>query len=152
MQQINPSLAHEHLEFALDDHFIHIRWYAANALAPEMDSSALDTLARLLHDDGKPSWEEDSIRDIAAKALQRIDTPESRGHPRRGASAGEPDPGMRIFVSYARVDKPYCIRVIENAACPRGLVRSTSLCRPRLVEGNPAAARLVRSFHLSPVA
>ncbi len=78
MQQINPSLAREHMEFALDDRFIHIRWYAVNALAPEMDSSALDTLARLLHDDGKPSWEEDSIRDIAAKALQRIDTPESR--------------------------------------------------------------------------
>jgi len=78
IQQINPSLAREHLEHALSDEFIHLRWYATKTLAPVFDEGDIATLARLLRDDGKPDWEEQSIRDFAMAALRRIDSPESR--------------------------------------------------------------------------
>lgn len=78
IQQINPGLAREHLEHALSDEFIHLRWYAVKTLAPAFDENDIATLARLLSDDGKPSWEEQSIRDFAIAALRRIDSPESR--------------------------------------------------------------------------
>lgn len=78
LQQINPNLAREHLEHALSDDFIHLRWYAAKTLAPVFDEADIATLARLLSDDVKPGWEEQSIRDFAMAALRRIDSPESR--------------------------------------------------------------------------
>ncbi len=78
LQQINPNLAREHLDHALSDEFIHLRWHAAKTLAPVFDEDDIATLARLLSDDGKPAWEEQSIRDFAIAALRRIDSPESR--------------------------------------------------------------------------
>ncbi|MCY4018799.1 MAG: HEAT repeat domain-containing protein [Chloroflexi bacterium] len=78
IQQINPNLAREHLEHGLSDAFIHLRWYAAKTLAPVFDEADMATLARLLGDEGKPDWEEQSIRDFAIAALRRIDSPESR--------------------------------------------------------------------------
>lgn len=78
LQQINPSLAREHLEQALSDEFIHLRWYAAKTLAPVFDEDDIATLAQLLSDDSKPTWEKQSIRDYAIAALRRIDSPESR--------------------------------------------------------------------------
>ncbi len=78
LQQINPNLTREHLDHALSDEFIHLRWYAAKTLAPVFDEDDIATLTRLLIDDGKPAWEEQSIRDFAIAALRRIDSPESR--------------------------------------------------------------------------
>ena len=90
IQQINPNLAREHLEHALSDEFIHLRWYATKTLAPVFDEDDIATLARLLSDDGKPDWEEQSIRDFAIAALRRIDSPESRA-----AIADAPQPVKR---------------------------------------------------------
>lgn len=90
LQQINANLAREHLELALSDDFIHLRWYAAKTLAPAFAEADIPMLARLLSDDGKPAWEEQSIRDFAVAALLRIDSPESRA-----ALAGTPQSAKR---------------------------------------------------------
>ena len=77
MHQISPRLAREYLENALSDDFIHLRWFAMKALAPLMDASDVPLLTRMLEDDEKPSWEDESVRDLAVAALLRINTPES---------------------------------------------------------------------------
>ena len=77
IHQIRPQLAREYLENALDDEFIHLRWYAMKALAPLMDEADVPLLKRMLDDDEKPTWEDESVRDLAAAALLRINTPES---------------------------------------------------------------------------
>ncbi len=78
LQKINPNMAREQLDHALSDDFIHLRWYAAQTLAPVFAEADIPTLTRLLKDDGKPAWEERTIRDFAIDALRRIDSPESR--------------------------------------------------------------------------
>ena len=77
IHQIRPQLAREYLENALNDEFIHLRWYAMKALAPLMDEADIPLLKRMLDDDEKPTWEDESVRDLAAAALLRINTPES---------------------------------------------------------------------------
>ncbi len=78
LRQINENRAREHLEQALNDDFIHLRWYAAKTLVPIFDEADIPTLRSMLSDDGKPAWEEQSIREFAIEALRRIDTAESR--------------------------------------------------------------------------
>ena len=78
IHRISPNLAREYLLHALNDDFIHLRWYATKTLSPLFDARDVPTLARLLSDDEKPAWEEQSIRDFAILALRRIDTPESK--------------------------------------------------------------------------
>lgn len=77
IHQLSPRLAREYLENALSDDFIHLRWYAMKALAPLMDESDVPLLTRMLDDDEKPTWEDESVRDLAVTALLRINTPES---------------------------------------------------------------------------
>lgn len=77
IHQIRPQRAREYLENALNDDFIHVRWYAMKALAPLMDESDIPLLRQMLEDDAKPSWEDESVRDLAVAALLRINTPES---------------------------------------------------------------------------
>ncbi len=77
IHQIRPQLAREYLENALNDEFIHLRWYAMKALAPLMDEADIPLLKRMLDDDEKPTWEDESVRDLAAAALLRINTPDS---------------------------------------------------------------------------
>ena len=48
-----------------------------HALAPILDIPDIPLLTRLLDDDGKPDWEDESIGDLATKVLQRINTEES---------------------------------------------------------------------------
>ena len=78
IHQISPDGAREYLNDALQDRYIHVRWYAMKVLAPQMDAADIPLLARLAADRGKPLWEEKSIKDFAILALQRIDTPESK--------------------------------------------------------------------------
>ena len=47
-------------------------------LAPQMNESDLPILQQLLIDDALPSWESESLRDLAIQTLQRIDTAECR--------------------------------------------------------------------------
>ena len=72
--QIKPTDVRSQLEYALSDGYLHLRWYAMKQLAPDMDETDLPLLQQLLHDDAKPSWEEESLRDLAIQALRRIDS------------------------------------------------------------------------------
>ena len=76
--QIEPPEMRAFLEYALSDGDIHLRWYAMTQLAPRMDETDLPLLQQLLTDDAKPSWEEETLRDLAIGTLQRIDSAECR--------------------------------------------------------------------------
>ncbi len=78
IHQISPNEARGYLDDALNDRYIHVRWYAMKALAPLMGPDDIPLLARMARDGGKPLWEEKSIRDFAMLALRRINTPESQ--------------------------------------------------------------------------
>ena len=78
IHQINAAAARPWLELALSDGYAHIRLLAMQQLAPRMNESDLPILQQLLIDDALPSWENESLRDLAIQTLQRIDTPECR--------------------------------------------------------------------------
>ena len=89
LHAINPTLSRPHLIAALDDDFIHVRWQAMRYLAPLAIAADVALLSRHLSDEGKPEWEARSIAQLAAAALRRVDTAESRAalaaHPRAKA-------------------------------------------------------------------
>ena len=76
--RISPAEARSWLEYALSDSYLHIRVFAMERLSPEMTESDLPILRQLLLDDEQPSWEGDSLRDMAAEALRRINSDGSR--------------------------------------------------------------------------
>ena len=78
IHEISSLDARPHLELALSDGFVHLRWFAMQQLAPQMDETDLPILRQLLNDDDKPSWEDASLRDLAIMTLQRIDSNECR--------------------------------------------------------------------------
>ena len=78
IHRINPPQSRQWLELALGDSSLPLRHYALQQLAPQMDESDLPMLHRLLSDDRKPPGEEESLRDLALRALQAINTPASR--------------------------------------------------------------------------
>jgi hypothetical protein len=47
-------------------------------LSPDMNESDLPILRQLLLDDEQPSWEGASLRDMAVRVLQRINSDDSR--------------------------------------------------------------------------
>ncbi len=76
--QISVTDARPWLELALSDSFAHIRHFALQQLSPFMDESDIPILRQLLEDGEKPSWEGESLRDLAIQTLRRIDSVESR--------------------------------------------------------------------------
>ena len=78
LHQLNPSGARPHLELALSDSSVHLRWFALQQLTSHMNETDLPILKQLLDDHDKPSWENESMHDLAILALQRIGTNESR--------------------------------------------------------------------------
>lgn len=66
------------LDLALSDSCIDIRLFAMRALAPDMDDSDLPILRKLLDDDRAPSYESQSLRDLALETLRRVDSQECR--------------------------------------------------------------------------
>ena len=78
IHRINPPQSRQWLDMALGDSSLHLRHYALQQLAPQMTESDLTMLHRLLSDDRKPPGEEESLRDLALRALQAINTPASR--------------------------------------------------------------------------
>ncbi|MCY3864467.1 MAG: HEAT repeat domain-containing protein [Chloroflexi bacterium] len=78
IHQLNPSGARPHLELALSDSSVHLRWFALQHLTSQMSETDLPILQQLLNDHDKPAWENETIHDLAILALQRIGTDESR--------------------------------------------------------------------------
>ncbi|MCY4062452.1 MAG: HEAT repeat domain-containing protein [Chloroflexi bacterium] len=78
IHQLDPGGARPHLELALSDSSVHLRWFALRQLTSQMNETDLPILKQLLNDHNKPSWENESIHDLAISALQRIATDESR--------------------------------------------------------------------------
>ena len=76
--QISPAEARTWLEYALSDSYLHSRIFALKQLAPEMDDSDIPILRQLLEDHEKPSWEGESLRELAIQVLQRIDSAQCR--------------------------------------------------------------------------
>jgi len=76
--QIDPGGARPHLELALSDSSIHLRWFALRQLSPQMKASDLPILRQLLDDHDKPAWENESLHELAVATLQRIDSRECR--------------------------------------------------------------------------
>ncbi len=77
IHQLDPSGARPHLELALSDSSVHLRWLAMRHLAPQMSETDLAILRQLLDDHAKPAWEEESIHDLAVMTLRRIGTSEA---------------------------------------------------------------------------
>jgi len=77
IHQLDPSGARPQLELALSDSSVHLRWFALGQLASQMNETDLPILRQLLDDHDKPSWENESIHDLAAMALRQIGTDES---------------------------------------------------------------------------
>lgn len=86
--QIHPDGARPHLEFALSDSSVHLRWYALRQLSPQMNESDLPILKQLLDDFEKPAWEDESLHELAAATLRRIDSHECRALLSAAALAG----------------------------------------------------------------
>ena len=78
IHQLDPSGARPHLELALSDRSVHLRWFAMRQLASQMNETDLPILKQLLNDYDKPSWEDESIHDLAAMTLRRIGVDGSR--------------------------------------------------------------------------
>lgn len=72
----NPS-AVEPLRRQLDDDDLTTRWYVAEAFRKIAHPSTVVDLIVLLNDTGRPAWETQSVANVAAKALQTINTPEA---------------------------------------------------------------------------
>ena len=78
IHQLDPSDARAHLELALSDSSVHLRWFSMQQLAPRLNETDIPILKQLLKDHDKPSWENETMHDLALMALQRIDTDEAR--------------------------------------------------------------------------
>ncbi len=78
IDQLRPAEARAHLDLALSDASVHLRWFALQRLAPRMNESDLPILEQLLGDHDRPAGESQSISEIAIIALRRLDTAESR--------------------------------------------------------------------------
>ncbi len=76
--QIGADDIRSWLELALSDSYLHIRLFAMGQLSHEMDASDLPILRKLLEDDEAPSYETESLRDLAIQTLKRIDNPDCR--------------------------------------------------------------------------
>ncbi len=75
--QLDPKGARPQLEMALSDSSVHVRWFAMRQLAPRMNATDLPILQQLLNDHDKPSWENESLHDLAMMTLRRIGTDEA---------------------------------------------------------------------------
>ncbi len=71
-----PAL--EALGRAIADPSVNIRWAAAVAVADVADPAAVPILAPALADTSGPSWGDGRVCDVAAQALEALDTPEAR--------------------------------------------------------------------------
>ncbi len=71
-----PAL--EALGRAITDPSVNIRWAAAVAVADVGDPAAVSILAPALADASGPSWGDGRVCDVAARALEALDTPEAR--------------------------------------------------------------------------
>jgi len=78
IHQIEPGSARPQLELALSDSSFHLRCFAMRKLAPLMNETDLPILKQLLNDCDKPSWEDESLHELAVQTLQRIDSDASR--------------------------------------------------------------------------
>ena len=78
ISQIEPDGARPHLELALSDSSVHLRWQAMQFMAPLMTEADLPILQQLLNDYDKPSWEDLSLHDLAVMTLQRIGSDQSK--------------------------------------------------------------------------
>lgn len=78
IHQLDAHEARTHLELALSDSSVHLRWFAMQQLAPSMNETDIPILKQLLKDHEKPSWENETVHDLARMALQRIDSDEAR--------------------------------------------------------------------------
>jgi len=78
IHQIAPGRARPQLELALSDSSFHLRCFAMRQLAPQMNETDLPILKQLLNDTAKPSWEDESLHELAVQTLQRIDSDASR--------------------------------------------------------------------------
>ena len=75
--QLGAESARPYLELALSDSSVHLRHFAMEQLAPKMNETDLPILKQLLNDHDKPSWENESLHDLAQKTLRRIGSDES---------------------------------------------------------------------------
>lgn len=75
--QLGAESARPYLELALSDGSVHLRHFAMEQLAPQMNEADLPILKQLLNDHDKPSWEDESLHDLALKTLRRIGSDES---------------------------------------------------------------------------
>ncbi len=89
IHRINPPQARPWLQLALSDVSLPLRHYALQQLAPQMDESDLPILQQLLKDNGRPPGEDESLRVLALRALQSINTPASRALLSETQTAGE---------------------------------------------------------------
>ena len=78
IHQINAQQARAWLEQALHDASLPLRHFALQQLSPQMTDSDLPTLQRLLNDQSKPEGEDESLHDLAVRALREIDSTASR--------------------------------------------------------------------------
>ena len=78
IHQLEAGEARPHLELALSDSSIHLRWFAMQQLAPQMNETDLPILKQLLDDHDKPSWEDETMHDLAIMTLRRIGTEGAR--------------------------------------------------------------------------
>jgi len=77
MGKLRDSRSVAALAKALHDQDSHIRWATVIALGQVESSRAVPALIEALHDTDGPYWEERRICDMAAEALQAINTPEA---------------------------------------------------------------------------
>lgn len=75
--QFGAESARPQLELALSDSSVHLRHFAMDRLAPQMSETDLPILKQLLNDHSKPSWENESLHDLAIMTLRRIGSGES---------------------------------------------------------------------------
>lgn len=78
IHQLDPHEARAHLELALSDSSVHLRWFSMQQLAPRMNETDLPILKQLLQDHDKPPWENETLHDLALMTLGRIDSDEAR--------------------------------------------------------------------------
>lgn len=72
VQIIGVAQSRDYLVEALNDDYMHIRWFAAHKLIPHLSENDTDILEQLLEDHEKPAWEEMSIHDLAKTALEKL--------------------------------------------------------------------------------
>lgn len=78
IQQINPQQARPWLELALSDASLPLRHFALQQLGAQMTDSDLPILQQMLNDQSKPEGENESLHDLAVRALKSIDSAASR--------------------------------------------------------------------------